>query len=79
MAIRGGCHLKLHAGPGYVKHNGVQDKHVRFIFDQDLFMNGNIPVNMSAGALETLHSQAYAIFRDAITEKLHDAMDPQTP
>ena len=77
MAIRGGCHLKLHAGPGFVKHNGVQDKHVRFIFDQDLFMNGNIPVNMSAGALETLHSQAYAVFRGAITDTLHDAMQPQ--
>ena len=77
MAIRGGCHLKLHAGPGLVKHNGIQDKNVRFILDQDLFMNGNIPVNMSAGALQTLHAQAFSIFRGAITDTLHDAMDPQ--
>ena len=77
MTIRGGCQLKLHAGPGLVKQNGVQDKYVRFIFDQDLFMSGNIPVNMSAGALQTLHAQAFAIFRGAITETLHNAMDPR--
>lgn len=77
MAIRGGCHLKLHAGPGLVKQNGVQDKQVRFIFDQDLYMSGNVPVNMSAGALQTLHSQAYSVFRGAITDTLHVAMDPQ--
>ena len=76
-AIRGGCHLKLHAGPGLVKRNGIQDKNVRFILDQDLYMNGNIPVNMSAGALQTLHTQAYSIFRGAITDTLHDAMEPQ--
>lgn len=77
MAIRGGCHLKLHAGPGLVKRNGKQDTEVKFIFDQDLFMHGNIPVNMSAGALQTLHTQAFSIFRGAITDTLHNAMDPQ--
>ena len=77
MAIRGGCHLKLHAGPGLVKQNGVQDKNIRFILDQDLYMNGNIPVNMSAGAMQTLHTQAYSIFRGAITDTLHEAMHPE--
>ena len=76
MAIRGGCRVKIHAGPGLVKRNGKQDQEVHFIFDQDLFMPGNVPVNVSAGALETLHSQAYAIFRGAITDTLFDAMDP---
>ena len=42
----------------------------------DLYMSGNIPVNISAGALETLHSQAYPIFRNAITDTLHNAMEP---
>ena len=77
LAIRGGCRLKLHAGPGLVKRNGKEDKEVRFIFDQDLFMPGKVAVNHSAGALQTLHSQADAIFRDAITDTLHDAMEPQ--
>ena len=77
MAIRGGCRVKIHAGPGLVKRNGVDDKEVRFIFDQDLFMSGKVAVNLSAGALETLHSQADAIFRGAITDTLHDAMEPE--
>lgn len=74
MAIRGGCRVKLHAGPGLIRLNGQQDQEVRFIFDQDLYMAGNIPVNTSAGALQTLHSQAYPIFRGAITDTLHEAM-----
>ena len=77
MALRGGCRVKLHAGPGLVKRNGQQDGEVKFIFDQDLFMPGQVPINLSAGALETLHSQAYSIFRGAITDKLHNAMDPE--
>lgn len=78
MNLRGGCKAKLHAGPGLVKRNGQQDSEVKFIFDQDLFMAGNVPVNMSAGALQTLHSQAWGIFRGAITDTLHQAMHPQT-
>ena len=77
MAIRGGCRVKLHAGPGLVKRNGAEDKEVKFIFDQDLFMPGQLPVNLSAGALQTLHSQADSIFRGAITDTLHDAMEPE--
>lgn len=77
MAIRGGCRVKIHAGPGMVKRNGQQDKEVKFIFDQDLYMPGQIPVNVSAGALQTLHSQAFSVFRGAITDKLHDALEPK--
>ena len=77
LAIRGGCRAKIHAGPGHVKRNGVQDPEVKFIFDQDLFLPGKLPVNLSAGALQTLHGQAYSIFRGAITDTLHDAMEPR--
>lgn len=77
LAIRGGCRVKLHAGPGLVKRNGQADKEVKFIFDQDLYMPGNVAVNLSAGALQTLHAQADSIFRGAITDTLHDAMEPE--
>lgn len=77
MAIRGGCRAKIHAGPGKVQRNGKMDPEVKFIFDQDLFMPGQVPVNLSAGALQTLHAQAWDIFRGAITEKLHDALEPR--
>lgn len=76
MSIRGGCRLKLHAGPGMVKINNSTDNEVRFILDMDLYMPGKVPVNLSAGALQTLHSQADSLFRGAITETLHDAMEP---
>lgn len=78
VAVRGGCRVKVHAGPGIVKRNGQQGKEVKFIFDQDLYMPGNLPVNLSAGALQTLHLQAYSIFRGAISDTLHDAMEPQS-
>ncbi len=77
LAIRGGCRVKIHAGPGLVKRGGMDDKEIRFIFDQDLFMPGKLAVSLSAGALETLHSQAYSIFRGAITDTLHEAMEPE--
>ena len=76
--IRGGCKVKIHTGPGLVKKNGQGDNEIRFIFDQDLYMPGKVPVNMSAGALQTLHSQAWAIFRGAITDTLHEAMNPNS-
>ena len=74
MAIRGGCRVKLHAGPGLIKRGGQPDQEVKFIFDQDLYMPGQIAVNLSAGALQTLHHQANTIFRGAITDTLHEAM-----
>lgn len=77
MAIRGGCRVKLHAGPGMVKRGGQADSELKFVFDQDLFMPGQLAVNLSAGALQTLHSQADSIFRGAITDTLHNAMDPE--
>lgn len=78
LQLRGGCRVKIHAGPGMVKQKNQADKEVRFIFDQDLYMSGNVPLNYSAGALQTLHAQAYSIFRGAITDTLFDAMNPES-
>lgn len=77
MSLAGGCRLKLHVGPGLVKRSGVEDKEVKYILDQDLFMSGKVEMKHSAGALNTLHTHAGRIFRGAITQQLHEAMDPQ--
>lgn len=77
MAIRGGCRMQFHAGPGQLRRMGKEDKEVKFIFDQDLYIAGNIPLNLTAAALHTLHGQAWSIFRGAITETLHEAMEPE--
>lgn len=76
LPIRGGCRVKIHAGPGIVRGRNQQDTEVKFVLDLDLFMPGKVPVNFAAGALHTLYSQAWPIFRGAITDKLHDALDP---
>ena len=73
-AINGGARLKLHAGPGKVTLGGKPDDEIKFILDIDLYISAKVPVNLSTGALETLHGQAFGIFRDAITDRLHDAM-----
>ena len=76
LNLKAGCRLKLHTGPGMVKRGNQSDPELKFIFDQDLFMPGKVPVNMTTGALNTLHTQAFSIFRGAITDTLHDAMAP---
>lgn len=73
-AIAGGARLKLHAGPGKVTLGGKPDEEIKFILDLDLYISAKVPVNLSAGALQTLHGQAYGIFRDTITDRLHEAM-----
>lgn len=77
-AIPGGCRMKLHVGPGMLKRgNEAADKESKLIFDLDVSMNGNIPVNLAAASMQTVHTQAGSIFRDAITDTLHSAMDPE--
>ena len=75
FGIQSGCRLKRHAGPGMVKRGPQQDSETKFFLDLDLYMPGKVPVNYSAGALQTLHSQAWPIFRGAVTDTLHDAME----
>jgi len=76
IGLRGGCRAKIHAGPGLLKRFGTQDKETKFILDLDLFIPGQLAVNLSAGALQTLHTNAGLLFRCAITDKLHEAMEP---
>lgn len=76
VSLPGGCRLKIHCGPGMVKRNNVEDKEIKFILDNDVFMLGNIEMKHSAGALNTVHTNADRIFRGQITKTLHDAMEP---
>ena len=84
MKLGGGCAVKLHAGPGYVKRairtpkgiQQVQEPKPRFIFDQDLFSAGNLRLQDAAGVLDSIHEQADRLFSEAITDVLHNAMEP---
>lgn len=73
------CRAKIHAGPGRVKNStqsAPQDPEVKFIFDMDLSMGGNVPCTLSAAGLETLHGHATRIFEGAVTDRLRTAMEP---
>ena len=79
LQISGGCRVKLHAGPGMLQRRGVKDEEVKFILDNDVFMLGKLPMNQCAAALQTVHIQADRIFAGAITDRLHEVMDPMEP
>lgn len=74
--IGNSCRLQFHAGPGLVNIQGQPSKEVHFILDCDYYMKERLPVNYSAGALQTLHGKAFPVFRGAITDLMHNAMDP---
>lgn len=76
LKARGGCKVKLHAGPGMVNRQGVQEKTPRFILDFDVFMDGQVALNQLTGALQTVHVNAEHLFRSAITDELRRAMGP---
>ena len=80
LSLDSTCRAKVHAGPGLVKKNipnVPQDPEIKFIFDMDLSMAGQIDPRMAAGALETLHGHSTPLFQGAITDRLHSALEPR--
>lgn len=75
---------KLHAGPGLIQRNvttpqGVKqlrESKPRFIFDMDLYRAGELPLADAPATIDRLHGHADRIFSAAITDKLHEAMEP---
>ena len=84
LRLDSGCAVKLHAGPGFVKRairtpkglQQVQEPKPRFIFDQDLYCAGNLNLQDVPSTLGTLHDHADRLFSEAITDVLHQAMEP---
>lgn len=74
FSLPGGCAAKIHTGPGMITLQGKPDPEMKFVLDIDLFINGKIPVNVSVGAMQTLHDHAFPIFREMVTDKLMDAL-----
>ena len=76
--------LKMHAGPGSIRRTKrteaglqtVQEKETRFILDLDVSSTGNIALGAAADTMEQLHEHADRVFSDAITDALHDALEP---
>ena len=82
--LDGQTFVKLHAGPGMVQRTlrtpeglrQVKEAEARFIFDQDLYAAGNIQLSAVTDTLDQLHEHADRLFSEAITDVLHNAMDP---
>lgn len=78
------CAMKMHAGPGFIKRNirtgesvqSVQEKQVRFILDMDLYSSGKIQLASAADVMDAIHEHADSVFSKAITDRLHEAMEP---
>jgi uncharacterized protein (TIGR04255 family) len=80
MELDSSSRVKIHAGPGLIKHSGPnakQDPELRFLLDMDLYMMGQLDPRMAAGGLETLHAHSTPLFQGAITDRLHTALEPK--
>ncbi|WP_295580838.1 TIGR04255 family protein [uncultured Oscillibacter sp.] len=78
LKLDSSCQAKIHAGPGRLKPgpNIPEDPEVKYIFDMDLSMSGNVPCTLSAAGLETLHAHGTRLFEGAVTDRLRSAMQP---
>lgn len=80
MRLDSSCHAKIHAGPAVARPNvpgAPKDPEVKFLYDMDLSMGGQIDPRMAAAGLETLHSHSTPLFQGAITDRLHEALEPE--
>ncbi len=80
LMLPGGCRSNIKCGNGTLRkvHNqtrAVVEEPV-FMLDIDVFMDGNNELSHVAPALNVVHGNADSLFRAAITDTLHDAMDP---
>lgn len=76
VAVPAGGRLKMQCGPGKVNRPGKPDDEVRYLLDLDSYLVGNTELRLCAAALNTLHDGAWRVFRNALTDRLHRALDP---
>ena len=54
----------------------VEEPETRFILDLDVYSGGKTELADAADTLQALHGHADRLFSDAITDRLHEAMEP---
>lgn len=81
VAVPGGAKANIKSAPAVMRKVNNQTKQTAeekvFMLDLDLYMEGNTPINHAVPALNVVHGNADGIFRGAITDTLHDAMEPE--
>ena len=68
--------VKVIAGIGNVNHHDGNPPTEAFILDCDYYNIGRFRVDQFYSIADSIHERTSLFFRDAITEKLHNAMDP---
>lgn len=81
LALPGASRCNIKCGKGMLrkvdnKTRAVAEEPV-YMLDIDVYMEGNNELSHIAPSLTIVHSNADSIFRGAITDTLHDAMDPR--
>lgn len=80
LSVPGGAKANVKSGPAVLRkvnnRTGQTVQENVFMLDLDLFMEGNTPINHAVPALNVVHGNADSIFRGAITDTLHEAMEP---
>lgn len=82
LALPGGSRANIKSGKGMLRkviQNRQTEEEPVYMLDIDVYMEGNNQLNHIAPALNIVHSNADSLFRGAVTETLHDAMEPQIP
>lgn len=82
--IEGGGIARIHAGPGMLRRalmkdgkvQMIQENETKFMLDIDVFVAGQTPLQKTVETLDKIHLRANEIFGDAITDTLHEAMEP---
>ncbi len=77
IKARGGCRVKLHAGPGLLRRGEEREQTPRFILDLDVFLPGRVELPHVTAALQTVHENAVRVFESAVTDTLRRAMEPR--
>ena len=81
-ALPGGSKANIKCGKGVLrkvnnKSRATVEEPV-YMLDIDVYMEGNTELSHVAPALNVVHGNADSLFRGAITDTLHEAMEPQT-
>lgn len=76
VAVSAGGRMKLRCGPGQINRGGKPDDEVRYFLDLDSYLVGNTELRLCVAALNTLHDGAWRVFRNALTDRLHEALEP---
>ena len=82
--LENGAIARLHAGPGLLrraiikdgKAQMIQENESKFLLDIDVFVATQTPLQKTVDVLNSIHLHANEIFGNAITDTLHDAMEP---